>query len=350
MHSTTFSLVNISAIQPNLTSPSVYTFTDVFSVPSVQNFLLVRAILYPVMILLGLFGNVMTIVVISRFKSSRSAMDRYFLSLAVSDLCVIISLPIPLWIRSVTGFRLTGTHDATCKIIAFVYNTAVACSSWILATMATHKALMVTWPHRVNAICTPRRSWSAVIAVVIVSCLTFSHMLYGPQVTFPGRVCSATGAYQVFLMEVWLKIEPYLHSVLPIFCIIPSNIVMVLKLRVSVREASDQLATGATQLTSRSKTVNSITLQAVVVSTVFVVLTVPVTAWNATSYVWSDRDVTDLHSLSVRLILQYSLYFISYCNYCVNFYLYCLTGSKFRNEFKSILCSKDKRDIQNEPN
>ena len=339
MNTTTASLVNASDTQPILDTSSFYNFADVFSVPLFQKFLLYRTIALSIVILLGVFGNVMTIVIVRRLKSSRSATDRYFLSLAVADLCVIITQSIPVWLRYTAGFRLLGSHDAVCKIAVFVYNAAVPCSSWILVTMATHRALMVTWPHRVNAICTPTRSWSVVLTIAAISCLSVSHMLYGVQVTFPGRVCSATGGYKLFLREVWLPLEPFLQSFLPISCILPSNIVLVVKLRVSVREASDQLATGDTQLTDRRKTVSSITLQAVVVSTVFVVVTLPVAVWNGSSYVWSDEVVTDLHSLSVRLVTQQSLYLLSFFNYCANFYLYCLTGSRFRNELKYMLCS-----------
>ena len=309
MNTTASSVVHISNIHTNLTTPSPYSFVDIYSVPLFRKFVLFRSVFFPIGILLGLFGNAMTIVIIHRLKTSRSAMDRYFLSLAVTDLCVIIAQVIPIWIQTFTGFRLLGTHDAVCKIFASVYNAALASSSWILATMATHRALMVTWPHRINAICTPRRSWSAVIVIVIISCLAHSHILYGAYVIFPGRVCGFTGAYH--LVDVWLKIEPYLHSILPILCIIPSNIAMVLKLRVSVREAGEQLATGDKQLTSRSKAVSSITIQAVVVSAVFVVLTMPVTVWNATNYIWKDRPVTDLHLLSVRMVLQSSFYLLS---------------------------------------
>ena len=330
--------VNSTGITPNITTSTVgFIFKDLYSVPLIQNLLVFRSAFYPIMILLGVFGNTMTIVIIRRLKSNRSAMDRYFLSLAMTDLCVIITGPFPVWLRSATGFRLTSSHDAMCKIIVFVYNMATASSAWILATMATHRALMVTWPHRVNAICTPRRSWCAVIATVVFSSMAFSHMLYGVKVVYPAAVCSATGKYQVFLEKIWLQIEIFLHSLLPIVCMLLSNIVLVYKLRVSVREASDQLATSETQTVSRAKTVNSVTLQAVGVSCAFIVLTSPVAVWNMTSYTFRGKYMTDLYTFAVHQTIQDTFYTLGEMNYSVNFYLYCLTGSRFRKKFKSIV-------------
>ena len=338
MNTTGMFLVNSTSTSPSLsTNTSSFTFRDLYSLPIIQNLLLFRSVVYPFLILLGVFGNIMTIVIIRRLKSNRSAMDRYFLSLAMTDLSVIITGPFPEWLRSATGFRLTSSHDAICKVFVFVYNMATASSAWILSTMAAHRALMVTWPHRVNAICTPRRSWCAVIVIVVFSFVTFSHILYGFEIVYPAAVCSIAGKYQVFAEEIWLEIEIFLHSLLPIVCMLLSNIVLVHKLRVSVREASDQLATSETQTVSRAKTVNSVTLQAVGVSCAFIVLTSPVAVWNMTSFSFPGKRMTDLYTFAVHQTVQSTFYLLGYTNYSVNFYLYCLTGSRFRKQFKSII-------------
>ena len=334
-------LVNSTSNSTNLsTNTKFFTFLDIYTLPFVQRYLVFRSAFYPIMILLGVFGNIMTIVIMRRLKSNRSAMDRYFLSLAVVDLSVLITASFPTWLRSATGFRLLSSHDAICKIFGFGYNMATASSGWILATMATHRALMVTWPHRVNAICTPRRSWCAVIAIVVFSFVTFSHTLYGFEVIYPLGFCGTKGKYAVFLEEIWANVELFLDFLLPIVCILLSNIVLVRKLRVSVREASDQLATSETQTVSRAKTVNSVTLQAVGVSCAFIVLTSPVSIYNIMDLTsqFTYLTITDLHTFAVIKTMQSVFFMLRYMNYSVNFYLYCLTGSKFRNQFKNIVC------------
>ena len=192
-------LGNTSSTPANLTAPSVNIYTQLYSMPFMKAFLAFRTIYYSVLILLGVFGNIMTFAIIRRFKSSWSATDRYFLSLAVTDLCVVITSMFPAWSRSASGFRIKGSHVVVCKIFNSVYNISVASSCWILAAMAIHRALMVVWPHRVNIICTPRRSWFAIIAIIIYSCLTFSHMFYGLTVVPQSGGCAAIGTYRKFL-------------------------------------------------------------------------------------------------------------------------------------------------------
>ena len=340
MNTTEF-LVNSTNTTSNLsTNTRFFTFTDMYSLLFAQRYLVFRSVFYFIIILLGVFGNIMTIVIIRRLKSNHSAMDRYFMSLAVTDLCVVITGPFPTWLRSATGFRLPSSHDVICKVFAFVFNMAMASSAWILATMATHRALMVTWPHRVNAICTPRRSWCAVIAIVVLSSMTFSHILYGFEIVHPHRICGFKGKYSVFTEEIWHKVEFFLDFLLPIVCILLSNIVLVRKLRVSVREASDQLATSETQTVSRAKTVNSVTLQAVGVSCAFIILSSPVSIVNIMSLTSPGRYkyITDLHAFALHKMIESISHMLRYMNYSVNFYLYCLTGRKFRNQFKNVLC------------
>ena len=335
--------MNVTSSTPNLTtSEQAFTPRDIFSVPLFQSYVFFRAVFFPIIIILGVFGNVMTIVIIRRLKENSSSMDRYFLSLAATDFCVILVAPFTVWLDSATGFSVLTSHDAVCKIVIFAYNAATTSSAWILVTMATHRALMVTWPHRVNAICTPRRSSCAVIAIVVFSSVAFSHMLYGAGIVYPAGLCAFTGTYQVFLEEIWVHIELLLHSLLPIVLMLLSNSVLVRKLRVSVREASDQLATSETQTVSRAKTVNSITLQAVGVSCAFIVLTLPLSVWNLTSFIFPGDHIADLHKFVVRVVIQDICYWLGYINYSVNFYLYCLTGSRFRNQFTNICCSFSK--------
>ena len=341
MDTTDIFLVNSTSTSPNLsTSTKAFTAIDLYTLPVVRRYLLFRTAFNPIMILLGVFGNIMTIVIIRRLKSNRSAMDRYFMSLAMTDLSVIIVGPFTVWLRSATGLRLTSSHDVVCKVFVFVNNMAMDTSAWILATMATHRALMVTWPHRVNAICTPRRSWCAVIVTVVFSSMAFSHILYGVEIVHQLGICDVKRKYEVFLEEIWVKVELFLDFLLPIVCILLSNIVLVRKLRVSVREASDQLATSETQTVSRAKTVNSVTLQAVGVSCAFIVLTSPVSIYNIMKLASEEKHMTmtDLHTFAVLKVIESSFHMLRYMNYCVNFYLYCLTGSKFRNQFKNVIC------------
>ena len=118
---------------------------------------------------------------------------------------------------------------------------------------------------------------------------------------------------------------------------------MVRKLKVSERETSDQLAPSDAQVATRAKMVNSVTLQTVVVCMAFMILTLPAVVWNATSYIKLSTEIIDLYQYVLKAVIQAGLYNLGDVNFCVNFYLYCLTGSKFRHELKRVLCSLQRK-------
>ena len=132
----------------------------------------------------------------------------------------------------------------------------------------------------------------------------------------------------------------FLYSLLPFAWLFLSNSVLVLKLRRSVKDAGNELTTTDTQQASREKNANSVTLTAIVVSLVFVVLTSPMAFYNFFTFVSPIANRTDVNNnyLAFHLFLNDVFYMLLYFNYSVNFYLYCLTGERFRRELREIMC------------
>ena len=326
----------ITSAVPNITiGPLSPVNLDLASLVLIQN-----VIVLPIQVLLGLFGNVMTIIIVYRFRttSRSSTMDSYFMVLAVMDLSAVITGPLIYWIQSTTGFLIEESHDVVCKSVVFVMNVSAACSAWILVAMTTQRAVSVAWPHRVNVLCTPRRSWWTILTIVVFFCLVYSHMLYGIGIVpSAGHSCTLVSkSYELFLRNVWLKIYILLFSFLPFACLFLSNSVLVLKLRRSVKDAREQLTTTDTQHANREKNASSITLTAIVVSLVFIVLTFPLALYNLLSLVAANIRFTDDINLSV--FIRQVVYITAYFNYSVNVYLYCLTGERFRMKFREIMC------------
>ena len=344
-HNTALTIMeNSSAISVNMATypPSPSASMDVSSLPLTKNIAWAVTVILPVEALLGVFGNVMTIIIVRRFRaaSSSSAMDPYFMVLAVTDLCVVITGILPSWIHSATGFYVVSTHDVVCKSLTFLLNVGVASSAWILVAMTIQRAVSVAWPHRVSVLCTRRRSWWTILTIVVFFFLAYSHMLYGVGIVpSAGYACIMTSqSYALFMLNVWVNIDMFLFSLLPFACLFLSNSVLILKLRRSVKDAGDQLTTTDTQQASREKNANSVTLTAIVVSVVFIVLTSPQAIYNTFSFKNTNTETGDVDDLALRFFLQKTFNMIGYFNYSVNFYLYCLTGEKFRKEFRKIMC------------
>ena len=55
-------------------------------------------------LLLGTFGNVMTVIILRRLRSGWSAMNVYLTALALSDTAMLYSVALPMWTRKVLDY------------------------------------------------------------------------------------------------------------------------------------------------------------------------------------------------------------------------------------------------------
>ncbi|XP_076467231.1 DNA polymerase theta-like [Babylonia areolata] len=272
---------------------------DEYSSPFVHAQHWMRLILLPFIYIFGVFGNVMTIAIVCRFQ--RTTYDRYFLCLAVSDLCVTIMGPLQVWMNTVTGVRLPDLHDVTCKLADVIFAAGSCVSAWLVLVMVIQRALSVVWPHRVNLICTASKSKKIMAVVYVASILFNCHGLYGRKV-IDGR-CVFRDDYLQFLNDVWFKIDPIIYSGIPLVGLMIGNTVLVVKLRTSVKEAGDQFSASENQQSKREKKVSSVTLTALLVSVCFIVFTMPLAVWNAIEFTGlkSTGEASAVPSMSVGL-------------------------------------------------
>ena len=130
-----------------------------------------------------------------------------------------------------------------------------------------------------------------------------------------------------------------IFSLLPWLCLAVSNSLLVWKLRLSLREAKLNLGSGqADRINDRKKKAASISITLIAVSTAFLFLTFPMSFYQILTFIaWMNGSIYTLRSLrAVYYTLQISRP-LWYANSCINFYIYCLTGSKFRREAKQML-------------
>ena len=123
-----------------------------------------------------------------------------------------------------------------------------------------------------------------------------------------------------------------LYSLLPCVCLIVSNVILGWKLAVAMKQAREKLSTRSEDgKDSRQKKASSVTVTIITVSVAFMIITVPFMIYSSVFYV--------IASCEIHYFLYDFLFIIGLFNFAWNFYLYCLTGSRFREEFKKITFS-----------
>ena len=248
-----------------------------------------------------------------------------------------------LWMKKTWGYDVSVSHPAACKILIWTLNWCASLSSWLVLTLTVQRAMSVVWPHKVNVICTRRRSFITVVVLSSVFALLYSHLLFGFDVVAVGdngsfRLCTSGSAwYREFWGRVWTRIDLFLYSVIPAVTLVLGNGILAFTLAAAVRKASHTLASGAQSLTlgDRKRNVSSTTVTVMAVSMAFLCFSMPIMIFISVIFI---PDYTDTETQSLYSFLHGMLFLLAFCNFAVNFYLYCLTGSRFRQQFKTMVC------------
>ena len=345
----------------------------------------------------GFFGNVM-IIVICRRGDVMSSMSVYFITLAISDLLSLFVNALNQWMYFVFGIDLMSLNTLTCRVGGWLAYVSGVLSAWMLVGMTVQRAVCVLWPHRANILCSARNS--KVIAMSMTFCITVIHwhLLYGLHVvifingtdemnniamdfndsthttnntvltlndskytsskvdvtfkhnststaiisrggTQTAAVCVVTREYVEFYFSVWSWADLLIVSVLPWLCLVVSNSVLLWTLNVSIRQAQHSLGSAHTDgFSGRKKQASSMTLTLFVASMAYIVLILPITCVQLLGFYHHMVGSLDYYYQSTVIAYFYEIALALWqTNSAVNFYLYCLTGSKFRRELKKML-------------
>nr|KAG5686941.1 hypothetical protein BaRGS_029479 [Batillaria attramentaria] len=177
-----------------------------------------------------------------------------------------------------------------------------------------------------------------IIAIVVFEAVWESHQLYGLEahdldVHVDGACSAASGNYEEFWESIWPWLEMVINSSVPSLTLVICNVALVRSLRRSTRYIANCSNSSSTGASSRKKTTSSTTVTILVISVTFLLLAFPI---DAVIIAWSmldDKIQTDPR-LEAKMELAWVLCNMSwYTNSAVNFPLYCLSGSRFRQEF-----------------
>ncbi|XP_025104591.1 probable G-protein coupled receptor 139 [Pomacea canaliculata] len=298
----------------------------------------------PVIIVLGTFGNVMTIVMMRRMSEGQSShtMSLYFTALAVSDLIILYSGLLRKWLYYLFNIFIPDMDISLCKLIPFLVYSSGTISAWIIVAMTMQRVMSVVWPHYKSLSCTKKKVGLVITIIVAVPFALNSYILSSFEVVTElnstERSCyMANNQLYNFDFFIYPWIDLVVSSIIPFCILIVGNSVLVWKVIQSVHVARVMTAGGCDQVNSRQKKASSLTITLITVSLVFLLLSLPACIYLIIiPYINTDTDI----SLATVRFVWVVCNLAWYANGAINFYLYCLTGSRFRNEVKSLFCGR----------
>ena len=217
-----------------------------------------------------------------------------------------------------------------CKLFSFLFFLARHYSSMLLVLMSVEKCFAVYFPLKSKTVCTVRTAKCATGIVGVILAAYNSLRFY----EWESRLIHSSGNQVCIFIHDHKKIiqaiDSALYSFGPFILMFMTNFAIVFKF---MRAKCESSQCNSSQSTNQAlvKTATRGTAMVVTVSVTFLILTTP-----------SAADQALLHVMHLATYPMYRVFmnFTQYLNHSINGLLYCIVGSRFRNELLKILCRK----------
>ncbi|XP_030044005.1 growth hormone secretagogue receptor type 1-like [Microcaecilia unicolor] len=159
----------------NSSSPLDLLSFHPFSFPALYGITAICALLF----IIGVAGNIMTILIISRFKGMRTTTNLYLSSMALSDIFIFLCMPFDLY--KMWRYRPWNFGDLLCKFTQFLSEACTYSTILHITALSVERYLAVFFPLRAKVIITRTK-----IKILILILWTLALSSAGPVFVLVG--------------------------------------------------------------------------------------------------------------------------------------------------------------------
>ena len=295
----------------------------------VANF--IRIYWFPVLIPIGLIGNVLSFLVMIKPNNRKVSTCIYMAAISVNDNIMICTCFHDYLVDVVQIHRY---HSVECKIHAFTAFFALQNGTFQVLAMTLDKYIAIKWPHRAATYSTPRRA--KMISVSLYICSFIYNITPGFLSGLIDGLCFGFSINNI-TSRVYSWFSFVLNAIIPFTLLIHMNFVIVKTVRTSRKMfTTDDINTRMEKRQKNMKSVeNQLTIMLLLVTTLFFILLCP-TYVRFIYMLFAKRD-TPITYANTMIIFEVS-FKLYVSNSGINFFLYCISGKRFRDDLKDILC------------
>lgn len=298
----------------------------------------------PFVLVVGIVGNVLSLIVFLSKNMRKLSASTYLAALSISDISALFFYVFVDWLRRGLP-HLPGKPEAAfledqglCQVQTYLSYVSRFISAWIIATFTVERYIGVCHPLKRKDICGSRSAQKVILSLIVIAMIVTT---YKPILTqrIENTVQHKTVARcsrnpnLPLLSFILDSIFALSITLVPFLLISVLNFFIIRRLYIRNRRYLKRHI-----VTEESIIRMEFTVILLVVSFVFVALNLPY------FYFWCKRflDVfqstasignraTFLDQSEAELTITRVIF---YLNYCVNFFLYSITGAYFRKEMK----------------
>ena len=300
----------------------------------------------PVIFWIGVIGNILSLRVFVTKNMRKLSASIYLAALAISDLIALVFYVLIEWLkRGLPGDTLRPVasfieENGMCQIILYFQYVSRFLSAWLVVCFTFERYIGVCHPLKRKDICDINTSRKIVMTVIVISMIlcTFKPSLSGTQTvgTKQNRIpyCAARPEYQ-FVSFILDCVFGMTITFLPFCFITVLNAMIIRKLFIRNRRHRE-----CKIITEESIIRLEFTIILIAISFCFIAFNTPY------MIIWFKQFLLSMAQREYGFFENHSMLSftrtIFYMNYCVNFFLYSVTGAYFRKELQMLFTYKSK--------
>ena len=280
--------------------------------------------------MIGIPGNILTLIVLNSKAYEYSVSNISLNVLAGPDLFALVTLlfrSLENW-----GYPLRIQSDGSCKFITYILQLATKFASMVLTVIMIERAVSVSFPLHAKTLITKRRLLAAYLFMLGFFLLFYIPVFLYHEVTFVAGMpeCDLYTDYPVFLDYYYPYSTALFEVFLPFSVIMISSGVIIFKIRQAHHARQAQLGQ------NEDDNLTSTTLMLASVGVVFLICMLPrlVDEIGFPLNMYGDTD----WGIAVNWLMVYTSFSLARLNNALNFFVYCLTGKRFRSAFITVMC------------
>ena len=285
----------------------------------------------------GLLANSLIIIVVLYGSLKNLVIMNLLLALAVTDNLYLMFIVEKQ--RGILGEFIIGSSLLHCRLTVFLVFASGTISSWITVFMALERFIAIFYPFKVHIFCTIWKANFTICVITALGLLSLIPLFYTCSVIPVGEIhaCGVQGKNAKTDLLVILPVN-LLYSIILFILITILNAFIIKRIR-SQRAFRIRSPGHTSKLAARDA---SLVSMMTAVSMVFVITIFPSSLLNI--YSFSHRYIHGTE-FNYEGWLPRGLFILEDINHCINFFLYCITGSVFRTAlFQLLTCKRRQSD------
>ncbi|XP_052777447.1 galanin receptor type 2-like [Mya arenaria] len=304
-------------------------------------------IVAPIIIVVGIVGNLLSVVVFLRQMRKVTSTVVFLFTLALSDIVILLCGPLRNWIRFTWDVDIRLMSDTGCRLQVYVTYLSLHFSSWLLVAVTLERAISVILPHRVKLICTPKNAfaYTLILFLVLAALNTVNIVMYSLNGVKNLNCAPKTAEYRSFRDNIFEWIDLAVSFAIPFIILLAGNAVIIHHLQRS-RSRRDQLMAGQGDRQDASgRYSRSVSVLLISLCLIFLVTMTPISAYlvyypiryRQVEALYTRDALAGWHSFQELLFYHTVFSLLSYTNAALNFLLYVFSGTRFRSELVAML-------------